>query len=213
MKKTVIIGIIFMAFTWGITSKADNLDSETQNSTEYHTSIDIINSLNTEKLQTSDSINESNNLEDFSFSEKYINIKANINDFLRSGELFQDQANIFLGRLDQATTIDELNVLWSDIKKQIAVNESFVDFSFSEKYINTKANINDFLRSGELFQDQANIFLSRLDQATTIDELNVLWSDIKKQIADNKMSLSSSASTEKNSSSNSNQNSSIQHYS
>lgn len=144
MKKTVIIGIIFMAFTWGITSKADNLDSETQNSTEYHTSTDTINSQSTEKLQTSDSINESNNLEDFSFSEKHINIKA---------------------------------------------------------------NINDFLRSGELFQDQANIFLSRLDQATTIDELNVLWSDIKKQIADNKMALSSSASTEKNSSSNSNQNS------
>lgn len=67
---------------------------------------------------------DSNEIESFSFSEKYINIKANINDWLKQGALDQDQANNFLDRLDRAKTIDELNILHSDISKQVETNKA-----------------------------------------------------------------------------------------
>jgi len=135
------------------------------------------------------STKDSNEIESFSFSEKYINIKANINDWLKQGALNQDQANNFLDRLDKAKTIDELNALYSDISKQVELNKSLESFSFSEKYINIKANINDWLKQGALNQDQANNFLDRLDKAKTIDELNALYSDISKQVEANKTNI------------------------
>lgn len=59
----------------------------------------------------------------WSFSEKLINIKANINEYVKQGKLTKKQGEDFLAQVEVSKTAEELDGIWQAIEKQIAENE------------------------------------------------------------------------------------------
>jgi len=120
-------------------------------------------------------------------------------DYL-NGYLTEAEYNGFRQEMTKATSYEEVEAVWEKVQKAHPDVTNF-NFHFSETYNGILVNIGQYKKKGSITNEQSEELTKKLNEATTVAELEAVNKELETLVSTNGSTGSSSSSTSETSSS------------